>query len=99
MDQETLIRLLLAALGVKDVERVLGALEDEETEEPQSDGPDEADQSDEQQGDEEQEEEERTAEALMVAAVRELRGAVARLVESDGLDTAAAAYSTNGDEA
>lgn len=91
MDRETLIRLLLAALGVKDVERVLGALEEEpEVEEPEGDGSEGVDGSDEQgqadergQADEEPQPRE-TAEALMVAAVRELRGAVARLVEGVG---------------
>lgn len=81
MDDETLIRLLLAALGVKDADQVLAALADEEEpEEPQPDG---SDGSDEPDGEDEPDREERTAEALMVAAVQELRGAVARLVEGD----------------
>lgn len=77
MDDETLIRLLLGALGVQDVDGVLERLEKEEGEEDM-DGVDEP---------EEEPEPERTfeqaAEAVMVAAVRELREAVARLMEAD----------------
>lgn len=79
MDSETLTRLLLTTLGVSDVDGVLQALEDEAEEEPEQPQPDEQqpDGSDEADGADGG----RTAEALMVAAVRELRGAVARLVE------------------
>jgi hypothetical protein len=85
MDDETLIRLLLGALGVQDADGVLKRLEKEEGE-GDMDGVDGMDGMDEPEEDEEGaagQEEERTAEALMVAAVRELRGAVARLVESE----------------
>lgn len=99
MDDETLVRLLLAALGVRDVGAVLKALQDQEKEKgPEADGADGADGADEEVPEAPAGDGERTAEALMVAAVRELRAALARLVESDGRYTAAAAYSTSGDD-
>jgi hypothetical protein len=88
MDDETLIRLLLAALGIQDPDKVMDALQKEEEEQAAAaaDSPDTtpapAPDAQPTPDGEDQPEPAPTAESMMIAAVQELRQALHKIVES-----------------
>lgn len=84
MDEETLVRLLLTALGVEDVRTVLDALAKSEPS-PQPSPTGRGSQEPEGQEADEEQPQAAQAESLMVEAVRELRDAVRRIVEGEAL--------------
>lgn len=84
MNEETLVRLLLTALGVEDVRTVLDALAKSEPS-PQPSPTGRGSQEPEGQEADEEQPQAAQAESLMVEAVRELRDAVRRIVEGEAL--------------